>query len=129
MGNLQDPVMLNVIAYIIYLFITYLITVHVGLSLHRNGRIYILTLLKGNSLLTDSINNLLLAGYYLLNLGYATLMIRQWQTVHTVAEVLSSIAVMTGRIMLLLALIHFMNMLSVYLFTIYKNKISNHIKI
>ncbi len=114
-------------AYIIYLLLTYFITVHVGLRFYSNGRIYILGLLEGNEELTDFINKLLLVGYYLLNLGYAALMIQLWTTVNTWLALFESIFIMTGRIMLTLALIHFMNMLIIYLIRKQQN-ISLHAK-
>lgn len=101
---------MNTIAYLLYLFITYCITVHVGLAFYRNGRVYILNLVEGDEQFTDPINKLLLTGYYLLNLGYAALMIRSWETMKNWTDVLVSIASMTGRIMLILAVIHFVNM-------------------
>ena len=101
---------MNTFAYLIYLFITYLITVHAGLIFYRNGRVYILRLLHNDEKFTDSINRILLTGYYLLNLGYAALMIRFWKTVHTWTEMTGSIATMTGRILLTLAVMHFFNM-------------------
>ena len=117
---------MNTLAYFIYLFITYLITVHVGLVFYRNGRIYILNLVRGDEKLADSINRILLTGYYLLNLGYAALMIRSWQTIYTWTEVLSSISTMTGKIMLLLAVIHFFNMLALYLISKRKQHFFHH---
>jgi hypothetical protein len=105
---------MNTLAYIIYLLLTYLITVHVGLRFYRNGRVYILNLLHGDAELTDFINRLLLAGYYLLNLGYAVIMIRFWETITSWTGLFSSICIMTGRILLTLALIHFCNMTVIY---------------
>ncbi len=105
---------MNSIAYILYLIATWLITVHVGWNLYKNGRIYILNLLHGDEALTDAINRILLTGYYLLNLGYATLMITQWQTIETLATVISSICGMVGNILLLLAAIHFINMTVIF---------------
>lgn len=119
---------MNVLAYIIYLLITYIITFRVGLIFYRNGRVYILNLLHGDAQLTDSINRLLLIGYYLLNLGYAAVMIRTWRTVYTLEEVLVTVVSMTGTIMLTLALIHFLNMTVIWLFS-RKKKYSNHHKI
>lgn len=101
---------MNTLAYIIYLLITYIITVHVGLRFYRNGRVYILRLMHGDEQFTDFINRILLTGYYLLNLGYAALMIRFWKTLTSFIDVLTSIASMTGKIMLTLAVIHFLNM-------------------
>lgn len=106
---------MNTLAYIIYLLLTYLITVHVGLIFFRNGRRYILPLLHGDEKLTDFINRILLTGYYLLNLGYAAIMIRTWNTIYTWQELISSISTMTGRIMLTLAVIHFFNMATILL--------------
>ncbi|MCW3464604.1 hypothetical protein [Chitinophaga nivalis] len=106
---------MNILAYFIYLFITYIITVRVGWLFYRNGRIFILTLLRQNVPLTDAINKLLLTGYYLLNLGYTTLMISTWHTIITWTALLESIITMTGTILLTLALMHFFNMLVIYL--------------
>jgi len=108
---------MNTLAYILYLVITYFITVHVGLIFYRNGRVYILRLLQNDEALTDFINRILLTGYYLLNLGYAALMIRSWQAVNNMEELMSSVLIMTGKIMLTLAVIHFFNMAAIYLFS------------
>jgi hypothetical protein len=106
---------MNTIAYILYLLITYFITVHVGLIFYRNGRVYILRMMHGDEKFTDFINRVLLTGYYLLNLGYAAVMIRFWKTLVTWVDVFTSIATMTGRIMLTLAIIHFLNMAAIIL--------------
>ena len=106
---------MNTLAYIIYLVITYLITVQTGLVFYKNGRVYILTLLKGDEQLTSFINRMLLTGYYLLNLGYVAVMIRFWKTITSPTELFTSIAGMTGNILLTLAVIHFFNMAVIYL--------------
>ncbi len=112
--------MLNTLAYSIYLIVTYTITVRVGLIFFRNGRLYMLHFLQGDEGLTDFINKMLLVGYYLLNLGYATIMIRFWKTINTPTELIVSIGTMTGRIMLLLACMHFFNMAMLYFLRKYK---------
>jgi len=106
---------MNTLAYIIYLFITYLITVRVGFIFYRNGRIFILGLLKNDASLTDAINRILLVGYYLVNLGYTALMISTWGTIVSWTELLSSVTIMTGKIVLTLAIMHYFNMLVIYL--------------
>lgn len=114
---------MNILAYILYLFITYFITVHVGLIFYRNGRLYILRLLHGEEKLTDFINRILLTGYYLLNLGYAALMIRSWKTVTGWTDLAASLASMTGKIMLTLAVIHFLNMAVILLISLRHQRI------
>lgn len=117
---------MNTAAYLIYLFITYLITVHVGLLFFRNGRLYILGLLHQDIRLTDFINRLLLTGYYLLNLGYAALMIRFWTTITTWMDLLISVVNMTGRITLTLAVMHFLNMSVILLLSQYHRSAVNN---
>lgn len=106
---------MNTLAYIIYLFLTYLITVRVGFVFYRNGRVFILNLLNNDVSITDAINRILLIGYYLVNLGYAALMISTWDTIASWSELLSSITVMTGKIVLTLAVMHYFNMFVIYL--------------
>ncbi len=106
---------MNTLAYILYLSLTYIITVHVGLIFYRNGRLYILRLLHGDEQLTDFINRILLVGYYLLNLGYAALMLQGWQRIDNLAAALLSVLIMCGKIMVLLGLIHFGNMALIYI--------------
>ena len=110
---------MNILAYIIYLLVTYLITVKVGKVLFKNGKFFILSILKNDEQLTDFINKILLVGYYLLNLGYATIMLRFWKTVLSSAELVASVCSMTGRIVLSLAVMHYLNM---YLITIIGKK-------
>ncbi|MEI9945133.1 MAG: hypothetical protein WDN26_13055 [Chitinophagaceae bacterium] len=117
---------MNTAAYIFYLFITYIITVHVGLVFYRNGKFYILKLLHGDERLTDFINRMLLTGYYLLNLGYVALTLSTWKTILTWTEVLVTVLVMTGKIMLTLAVIHFFNMAAIYLYSKKHNNIPHH---
>lgn len=124
-ANFKTPGM-NTFAYIIYLVTTYFITVHVGLRFYRNGRLYILRLLHGNGELTDFINKVLLTGYYLLNLGYAALMIRSWQTVYNWEQLFTSVLVMVGKILLTLGVIHFFNMAAIYLFSKNQHSIPHH---
>ena len=117
---------MNIIAYIIYLFITYVITVHVGKVFYKNGRHYIVAIVNEDEQLTDFINKILLVGYYLMNLGYATIMLRFWKTITTFTELIASVSNMTGRIVLSLAIMHFVNMYAITI--IGKKQLSIHHK-
>ncbi|HTL09718.1 MAG TPA: hypothetical protein VL307_15705, partial [Chitinophagaceae bacterium] len=77
---------MNTLAYIIYFFISFLITVCAGFIFYRNGRVYLLALLHNDVPTTDAINRLLLLGYYLLNLGYVALMIKRWKTISSAEQ-------------------------------------------
>jgi hypothetical protein len=115
---------MNTLSFIIYLLITWFITVHVGLIFYRNGKSYILNLL-GDEKLTLFINRILLIGYYLLNLGYVTMTIRFGKTIHSWAEVITSICTRTGKIMCMLGVIHFFNMAILLLISHYHQHANN----
>ena len=119
---------MNIIAYIIYLFITYIITVRVGKIFYKSGRHYILTIVHGDEQLTDFINKILLAGYYLMNLGYASIMLSFWKTVTSFADVIASVSNMTGRILLSLAIVHFANMYIIPIIGKKQNLLNHHKK-
>ena len=104
---------MNTLAYIVYLWFTFTITVLVGRRFYKNGRLFILNLAKEEAL-TDSINKLLLVGYYLLNLGYAALILKGWEQIETKAQLTEVIISKTGRIILILAVIHYFNMIAIY---------------
>lgn len=116
---------MNTLSYIIYFLITWFITVHVGLIFYRNGKLYILNLLHGDEKLTLFINRMLLAGYYLLNLGYVTMTFRFGKALYTWADVIVSVGTRTGKIMCILGTIHFCNMALLLLISTY-HKLANN---
>lgn len=79
---------MNLLAYAVYLVLTYAITVHVGHSFYTNGRVYILGMLHNDHALTDQVNKVLLTGYYLMNIGYATLMLAGWDRIENIVQLM-----------------------------------------
>lgn len=114
---------MNLIAYFIYLLITYAITVHVGRSFYRNGRIYILGMLNNDEALTNQINKVLLTGYYLMNIGYATLMLAGWEQIVSIRQMVEDLSINIGQIVLLIACMHYLNMTIILLW----NKINKYL--
>ena len=105
---------MNLAAIITYLIFAYLITVHVGCKFYSNGKVYIMHLMQNDEDFSNSINKLLLTGYYLLNLGYSALMITGWEQVNNLGDLVRTVGVMLGRIIITLGIIHFMNMAVIY---------------
>lgn len=105
----------NILAYIIFLTLIIFIIVYVGRYFYSNGRIFIIALFNGNSTMADYINELLLIGYYLFNIGYAFLKLRQWEKVNNLETLFSSLATNIGVLIFILALVHYFNMLVIYL--------------
>ena len=63
-----------VYSYSLYLLISLAMTVWVGRTLFTHGRPFLVDAFRGNEELADSVNHLLIVGFYLVNLGYVTLM-------------------------------------------------------
>jgi len=106
----------NILAYAIYGLLTCYIILWVGRLFHKNGRIFILSLFKNNIALTDTTNNLLLMGYYLLNIGYAVIQFSYWKQIQTFEVLISSIALKTGTLLFVLVCMHYFNMFGIYFF-------------
>ena len=56
--------------YLAYIFVSLGITIWVGRTLNRNGRIFLLENYADKPQLADAINQMLLVGFYLINIGY-----------------------------------------------------------
>ena len=59
------------ICYSVYLILTVILTVWVARTLFRNGKVFLIDIFHGNEELAKAVNNLLLVGFYLVNIGYA----------------------------------------------------------
>lgn len=62
--------------YLAYLFISVALTVWVAKTLHKNGPIFLVDSFHGNEALADSVNHLLVVGFYLINIGYVALALK-----------------------------------------------------
>lgn len=116
-----------VISIIVYFTCSSFITIYVGKLCFKHGKQYLLEELQDESL-SYKINQLLLLGYYLLNLGYVTIMISQWPSISDRYTMIGFVASKIGRIVITLGCMHYVNMLSIYLYKKFNHqkKISNH---
>lgn len=100
----------NIIGYAIYLPITFYITIWVGYLCHKHGEHHLDSVFHGDMHLVKPVNNLLLVGYYLLNLGYATVVLSFWEQLDTPMEIVNSVSLKLGIIILGLGLMHYFNL-------------------
>lgn len=100
-----------VITYIAYLAISVALTVWVARTLHKNGRIFLVDSFLGNEQLADSVNHLLVVGFYLINIGYVTLALKYGAAVATGQEALEVLSTKVGLVLLVLGFMHFFNLL------------------
>lgn len=104
----------NVGAYIIFLALMTFIIVYVGRYFYTNGRVFIISLFRGNVSLADYINRLLLIAYYLFNIGYSFIKVKQWRKIINLEVLFSSLASNVGVLIFILAVTHYFNMLVIY---------------
>ena len=101
----------NILSYGLYLPITFYITILVGRELHKAGKYFVCEMIRHDKAFANAVNNSLLIGYYLINLGYVTIMISSWQEITCFTSLLITLCDKIGIILITLGFIHFMNML------------------
>jgi uncharacterized BrkB/YihY/UPF0761 family membrane protein len=103
---------MNVAAcYFSYLAISIALTVWVARTLHRSGRIFLVDAFHGNEPLADSVNHLLVVGFYLINLGYIALALSTTSPMNTFREIIELESEKIGVVLLILGAMHFFNIL------------------
>ncbi|MFD4942529.1 hypothetical protein ACFVYE_34320 [Streptomyces sp. NPDC058239] len=100
---------LTVVAYVIYLLISVALTVWVARTLSRNGRVFLADVLHGNEKLADAVNHLLVVGFYLVNLGFVTLYLRNDDGVTDARGLFEALSVKLGVVLLVLGVLHLGN--------------------
>ena len=93
-----------------YLAISIALTVWVARTLHRNGRVFLVDCFHGNMDLADSVNHLLVVGFYLINVGFVSLALRFGVTAGNPQEALETLSTKVGLVLLVLGVMHFFNL-------------------
>src|SRR5689334_11276517 len=101
----------TVVMYLIYLLISVALTVWVAKTLHKNGRIFLVDSFLGNEDLADSVNHLLVVGFYLINIGFVTLALKYHAAAANPQEALETLSTKIGLVLLVLGAMHFFNLL------------------
>ena len=101
---------LILLLYGLYLAITICLTIWVARSLFRNGRLFLTDIFHGNTELAQAVNNLLLVGFYLINVGYAVYTLRVGAPEVSARELVEILSLKIGAIILILGAMHFLNM-------------------
>jgi len=96
--------------YLTYLFISVALTVWVARTLHKNGRIFLVDSFLGNEPLADSVNHLLVVGFYLINIGFVTLALKYGDKAVDTASCLEILSTKVGLVLVVLGVMHFFNL-------------------
>jgi len=101
--------------YIVYSYFTYLavsltVTVWVARTLHQRGRIFLVDAFHGNAELADSINHLLVVGFYLINVGYVAFALKSTENPTDLRQAIEVVSDKLGLVLLVLGAMHFFNL-------------------
>jgi len=99
-----------VISYIAYLAVSLSVTIWVARSLEKNGRVFLVDAFHGDRELADSVNHLLVVGFYLINAGYVTLALSSTADVAGARAAIELFSDKIGVVLLVLGLMHFFNL-------------------
>lgn len=99
-----------VVTYCFYLAISIALTLWVARTLFRNGRVFLVDVFHGDDAMADSVNRLLVVGFYLINLGYVTLALKMGYDVTSARGSIEALSQKVGQVLLVLGLMHFFNL-------------------
>jgi hypothetical protein len=102
--------MLLLVTYAVYVAISLAITVWVGRTLNKNGRVFLVENFQGQEALADSINHLLLVGFYLVNVGFISLALRYGEKPSDDVGAVEFLSTKIGLVVVVLGVMHFFNM-------------------
>jgi hypothetical protein len=105
--------------YVTYLVISIAVTIWVARTLHRSGRVFLVDAFHGQETLADSVNHLLVVGFYLINIGWIVMTLRTYQSLETPKQAMDLVSSKIGTVIFLLGLMHFFNL---YLFNRFRRR-------
>ncbi len=98
-----------VTVYIVYAAISVALTVWLARTLFTNGAVFLRDVFTDTPDLAEAVNRLLVVGFYLVNMGYAALLLRADPSDGAVGAI-ETLARKLGFLLLSLAAMHFANM-------------------
>ncbi len=111
----------NLFTYAVYLILMVGVIYYIGKVCYTNGRAFIFNVVQDHNL-TDRTNKLLLAGYYLINIGFVIVTISGWPKITSPVDIIHALSKHIGFLLFLLATLHYFN---IYFITHLFNKLFN----
>ncbi len=100
---------LNLLSYLLFFPAMLAIAVYVAQVCHRHGRIWMLRIFHDDAAFVDAVNNILLVGCYVVNLGYIALCVAHWEPIAGVDEMIGALRTRIATILFTLAALHYQN--------------------
>lgn len=105
----------TILSYLIYIPVTVAVTIWVANTLFNNGRVFLIAIFQGNEQMADSVNKLLIVGFYLINIGYAIYTLTIIGPIPDVQSVIERLSLKLGAIILILGGMHFFNLIAFFM--------------
>ena len=107
--EVTDP--LSFIEYGVYFVAALAITIWVGRTLFRSGRPFLIDAFHGNAAMADSVNNLLIIGFYLVNFGFMLLFLSAGSSPDRGIVVVKDLSWKLGIVVIVLGVMHLINLI------------------
>src|SRR5579863_8093702 len=99
-----------VTTYLVYVLISVSLTIWVARTLYKRGAIFLVDAFHGNAELADSVNHLLVVGFYLINIGFVSLALKTADVISTSRAAIELLSDKMGLVLLILGCMHFFNL-------------------
>ncbi len=99
-----------VTTYLTYVLISVSLTIWVARTLYKRGAIFLVDAFHGNTELADSVNHLLVVGFYLINIGFVSLALKTADIINTSRAAIELLSDKMGMVLLILGAMHFFNL-------------------
>jgi hypothetical protein len=100
-----------VLTYVLYAAITIPLTLFVARTLSSNGRHFLVDVFKGNDELARAVNQLLVVGFYLLNLGFVAFFLATDESIETTRAAVEVLSKKVGTVAIVIGIVHFGNII------------------
>lgn len=100
---------MTVLTYLLYFALSIPLTVWVARALNRHGQVFLDDVFHGDTRLAQSVNQLLVIGFYLLNLGYVATFMTSHATITTGRQLMEVLSTKVGAVAIVLGVLHLVN--------------------
>lgn len=102
----MEPLMTT---YLLYLLLSVALTVWVASMLSKHGKVFLADVFNRDEHLAGSVNQLLVVGFYLVNLGFVALWLQTDDRIVSASDAMETLAVKLGTVALVLGGVHLVN--------------------
>jgi hypothetical protein len=111
---LMDTFPYLAVVYGLYVVVSIVLTMWLAKTLFQNGSTFLEGVFEDNPKMAEAVNRLLVVGFYLLNLGYACLLLQSRKDAGGIIESIEILAHKLGFLLLSLGVMHFANLFLFY---------------